>query len=369
MSSNANSGKRDGGRTRRPLSAETQSTADSPNAEAPIGRGGLFFSHIYIEERAVAYEDTARILDLFPQAVRIPIVDYQEVFARPNQSFQLQKNDNKLILAVKKDHFLYRGSERINSFGDRHLYYNSLIRNCLYNCDYCFLQGMHPSAYIVAYVNNTDFFAAVESHLSREPLYLSISYLTDLLGFEGLLPHARRWIEFARDRPALTIEIRTKSDNYRSIRDLEPIPNAILSWTMSPETIAACFERGTASFKNRLLSARSAVEDGWRVRLCFDPLLRVAGWRKEYRDCIEELFRRIPPDGIEEFSVGVLRMSSSHLKAMKTSGSRSVLIRRHLQVSNRTATYPPETEAEMRDFVRDEIAHFADPARISYVGG
>lgn len=330
---------------------------------------GVGFSHIYVEEAAAGYPDTARILSLFPDAVRIPIDDYKELFARPGQHFQLQKRSNKLILAVKKDKFLYRGSERINSFGDRHLYYNSLIRNCLYNCDYCFLQGMHPSAYIVAFVNGDDFFAAVDRHLATEPLYLSISYLTDLLGFEGLLPFCRRWIEFARTRPALTIEIRTKSDNYRALRDLVPPANVVLSWTMSPETIAARYERGTASFKNRLFAARSALTDGWRVRICFDPLLRVDGWREQYGGCIEELSRRLPADSIEGFSVGVLRMSPTHLKAMRAAGARSELLQHPLRVAGGVATYAAEEEEEMRNFVCREIARSVPSAAITLVGG
>lgn len=228
---------------------------------------------------------------------------------------------------------------------------------------------MHPSAFIVVYVNGGDFLAATDEKLEEGPLYLSISYLTDLLGFEGLLPFTRRWIEFARSRPDLTIEVRTKSDNYRAIRDLEPIPNAILSWTMSPQSIAARYERGTASFKNRLFAVREAVEEGWRVRLCFDPLLHVENWQQEYRECIEEIFRRVRPDQIEEFSVGVLRMSSSYLKQMRASGTQSDLIYHTFTVSKGAATYPPEIEDEMRSFVRGELSRFADPLRITFVGG
>jgi len=342
---------------------------DSVPTPLTLPSGGLSFSHIYVEEGAFGYEDTKRVLSLFPRAELIPIDDYKEVFSRPNQHFQLQKSDNKLILAVKKESFLYRGSERINSFGDRYLHYNSLIRNCLYNCDYCFLQGMHPSAYIVVYVNGEDFFAATDAHLAREPLYLSISYLTDLLGFEGLLPFCRRWIEFARDRPTLTVEVRTKSDNYRAIRDLEPIPNAILSWTMSPQSIAARYEGGTASFKNRLFAMRSAVEDGWRVRICFDPLIRVEGWERAYSEGIEEIFERIAADSIEEFSVGVLRMSSSYLKSMKASGRGSDILYYPFEVADGAASYPPEIEREMQEFVRGQIGRFTESSRVKFVGG
>ena len=34
--------------------------------------------------------------------------------------------------------------------------------NCIYDCDYCYLQGMYPSANIVVFVNHEDFFDAVD---------------------------------------------------------------------------------------------------------------------------------------------------------------------------------------------------------------
>lgn len=366
MSSRDESPRKDGAERVREAAAGGESFVFSSR---PQGSPGVAISHIYIEEGAQGYPDTRRLLSLFPDAVRIPVADYKEVFNRPNQRFQLQKRSNKLILAVKKENFLYRGSERINSFGDRRLYYNSLIRNCLYNCDYCFLQGMHPSAYLVVFVNGEDFFAATDRRLEQGPLYLSISYLTDLLGFEGLIPFCRRWIEFAHRRPELTVEIRTKSDNFRAIRDLEPAENVVLSWTMSPEGVAASYERGTASFKNRLFAARAAADAGWRLRICFDPLLKVKGWRRMYAECVSELFKRVPSSSIEGFSVGVLRMSSSYLKEMRSGGQRSELLYGGLRVEEGLATYPPDEAVEMQEFVADEIGQFADRSRVSFVGG
>lgn len=314
------------------------------------------------------YEDAARVLDLYPHAVRVLIDDYKEIFNRVGQRFQIQKRAPKLILAVKREGFLYRGSERIESFGDRNLAYNSLVRNCLYNCDYCFLQGMHPSAHIVVFVNNDEFLHSVDEELGSGPLYLSISYLTDLLAFEGILPFCRRWIEAARTRPGLTVEIRTKSDNYRAISDLKPHSKVVLSWTLTPEGIAARYERGTASFKNRLFALRSALADGWRVRVCFDPLLKVAGWREAHEECIEEIGRRIDPRRIEGWSIGTLRMPNGYLKRILSDRRDTDILYHPFRVESGNAAYSREEDLEMKEAVAGMLARAVDRSRISFVG-
>lgn len=53
---------------------------------------------------------------------------------------------------------------------------------------------------------------------------------------EELIPYTSAWIEFARQNPNLTIEIRTKSNKYNLIQHLEVCDNVILAWTISPRT-------------------------------------------------------------------------------------------------------------------------------------
>ena len=65
------------------------------------------FSHIYVEDQAFNYPDTKLILDKFKNSEIIKINNYKEVFNRSGQNWRLQKKSQKLILAVKKDGFLY----------------------------------------------------------------------------------------------------------------------------------------------------------------------------------------------------------------------------------------------------------------------
>ena len=102
---------------------------------------------------------------------------------------------------MKDEPFLYKGPDICENFGNRHFYYASTILNCIYDCHYCYLQGMYQSANIVIFVNIEDFFEAVDRELSfLGSMYLCTSYDTDLLALEGILPYSRKWIEFAGRR-------------------------------------------------------------------------------------------------------------------------------------------------------------------------
>ena len=110
---------------------------------------------------AFDFELTDLTLSKFPRATVIKIGHYKDVFNRPGQDFQIQKSSMKLILAIKTEPFLYPASDMVQEFDTPNVYYNTPILNCLYNCDYCYLQGMYPSGNVVVFVNENDFMDAI----------------------------------------------------------------------------------------------------------------------------------------------------------------------------------------------------------------
>ena len=124
------------------------------------------FSHIYVESGAFNFELTNQCISKYSNATIIEISDYKSFFNRPNQDFQTQKISTKLILALKKQPFIYKGTDILQDGGYKNFYYNTPILNCLYNCSYCFLQGMYPSANIVVFVNEDDMRAVAGSNAS-----------------------------------------------------------------------------------------------------------------------------------------------------------------------------------------------------------
>lgn len=322
------------------------------------------FSHIYVEDKAFKNENTRFILSNFKNSNIIRINHYKDVFCRKNQDFAVQKESPKLILAVNEGNLIYKGADVCEDFGNEYFYYTSSIINCLYDCEYCYLQGMYSSANVVIFVNLEDTFKKVEELLKKHSVYLCISYDTDILAFEKITMFTRKWIEFASVHENLKIEIRTKSTNFKSVEDLKPCDNVIIAWTLSPEEISKKYEKNTPDFRSRLVSVKSALSKGWKVRICFDPLLYIKNWEKYYKDCVEQTFESISPASIEDVSVGVFRISKEYLKNIKKVNTNSVILSYPFKTKDGVCTYSELHRKAMVDFVCKLISKYVEREKI-----
>lgn len=313
-----------------------------------------FFSHIYLEPGAANFPLGQKCLEQFPAARLIEINNYKEVFNRPRQDWQLQSQSRKLILAVKPDDFLYPNSSLVSSYGYQHSFYNSQVLNCIYNCSYCYLQGLYPSANIVVFVNSEDFSRAVEQAIvNYKQIYLCISYDTDLLAIEKMLALNRYWIAFARDNPNVLIETRTKSSNFSLLADLQPVENFILAWTLSPDKIQRTKELKTASLSKRLKAIQQAINAGWKVRICLDPVLHFQGWQQEYQGLIEQMAAQLELNKVYDYSIGTFRINQGFLKHMRRQGRSDAVLYYPYEFNQATAGYPGEVPKQLTDFVRN----------------
>jgi spore photoproduct lyase len=177
---------------------------------------------------------------------------------------------------------------------------------------------MYNSSHIVIFVNLEDFFSETEKVLREEnKITLCISYDTDLLALERYVPYTSKWIEFAKNNPNLTIEIRTKSNSYTKISHLKPIDNVILSWTLSPDEIVKDIEKDTPTLNRRLKSLCDATSDGWNTRICLDPILYVKNWKNIYSNLISKIVENPELKNISDITFGVFRINSEYLKKIK----------------------------------------------------
>ncbi|WP_066715481.1 SPL family radical SAM protein [Clostridium sp. Marseille-P299] len=322
------------------------------------------FSHIYIEDGLQDHPKANEIITKFPNAQIISISHYKDVFCRSKQNFYMQKQSPKLILANNRNNLIYEGAPVCQSFGNEHFYYTSCVMNCLYDCEYCYLQGMYSSANIVLFLNLDDIFAQVEELLKKHPVYLCISYDTDLLALEGILGYVRRWIEFTKLHPDLTIEIRTKSANFKAIKDILPSENVILAWTLSPDEVVTNYEHNTPSLQARMESILEAMKCGYRVRLCFDPLIYIQGFEEVYAAFIKNVFHTIPYEQLYDVSVGVFRVSIDYLKRMRKQRPHSAVIQYPYELTSGVSHYGHKRSNQMISYLCGLIRNYVPEDRI-----
>jgi spore photoproduct lyase len=320
------------------------------------------FSHIYLENGTEGYPLTQIALSKFPKAKVIKIEHYKDVFNRTGQDFQIQKSSMKLILAKKKEPYLYPASDMVQEYGTPNTFYNTPILNCLYNCDYCFLQGMYPSGNLVVFVNEDDLFYSITNKLKKlnnpsEPMIVSISYNTDLMAMENIIPMTSRWIKFARKQENLKIEIRTKSALFSSLKNIQPTEKVILSWTLSPDMICEKYESTAPPLHLRLKSLKHALESGWTVRLCFDPVLFVNGWEEIYGRFIDTVFQEIKGEQLLDLTLGVFRMNKDYFKRIKKREIKSDLFYSDYAIESNTVTVPINQRESGLSQLKNQIAN------------
>lgn len=322
------------------------------------------FSHIYVEENVFDHVRTRQILSHFPNAEIILIHDYREVFNRTKQNIVLQQESRSLILAEKKDGFVYQSSPVCQAFDEEYFYYCGCVMNCIYDCEYCFLKGMYPSANIVVFVNLEDIFHEVDELLQKHSVYLCVSFDTDMLALENILGYGAQWAAFAKKRENLTIEIRTKGAPLSAILSLPVCERIILAFTLSPDVIASQYEHGTYGFSQRLNLISAALEYGHTVRLCFDPILPVPHYQEHYRHMVEETAERIDLHQVRDISIGTFRLSREYMKTMRTANPYSMILQYPYECINGFYQLPEPKKQEIEGFMEELLLQKTEKEKI-----
>ncbi|MEQ2128773.1 radical SAM protein [Caldanaerobacter subterraneus KAk] len=319
------------------------------------------FSHIYVEEDVKNHPLTIKILNKFPKSKIVYINRYSEVFNRPNQNYLVQKKGQNLIIAKKRHEFVYKGSELCEDFGNIHFFHTSNIYNCVYECEYCYLQGLYPSAHLVIFVNLEDYFREIDKLIERKKIYLSISYETDLLALEYLTGFTREWIEYASSRDLL-LEIRTKSANFSALEDLEIPLNVIFAWTLLPQPVIDRYEKFTPSLEMRLKSIKKAISRGLRIRISIEPVMYLENFEEVYSQFVKEVFSCIPEKSVRDVNIGAFRLPKEQAKRIEKLNEASLIFCYDTVVKDGVFTYRNASDYE--NFVAEEVKKYVPSEKV-----
>ncbi|MBQ9768504.1 MAG: hypothetical protein IJW37_10415 [Lachnospiraceae bacterium] len=334
------------------LSAHSAVPSRSVSAEKKLLRP---FRHIYAEREVLQHPTTQQFIRRFPKASAIPIDHYKDVFNRSRQDLHAQETEPSLILAANHGTLFYPGAPVCQSFGEEHFMYTSCIMNCLYDCDYCYLQGMYPCGTLVVFVNLEDYFTELDRLLEQHPVYLCCSYDSDLTVLSGLLPHAEAFCRYALAHPSLRLELRTKSAALPFIKQLPAAKNIVMAFTLSPQELISGYEHYTPSLAARLATAKEAANRGFSLRLCFDPILDVPQAEKLYSTLVDEVFSVLSPEEITDISLGVFRLSKDYLKQLKKAKPACALSHYPYELTDGVCHYRTERCDELLGTVCDAL--------------
>ena len=315
---------------------------------------------IYIEKDVADHPRTKAICDRFPKATKVYCDYYGEVFNRKGQNFRLQKQQPALILARKHKKHVLNAPDGYGIGGRRNYYFSHML-NCLYDCRYCFLQGMYRSANYVIFVNYEDFQQSIidtaNQHPNDESWFFS-GYDCDSLAYEPVTDFTRAFLPTFAQLPNAHLELRTKSLQIRTLLKTEPIKNCIVAYSFTPEEISQSLEHGVPSVEKRIEAMIKLQQHGWRLGLRFDPMIYQEGFEEIYQQLFEQIFSRIPADSIHSVSLGTLRTPKVFHQNMVNLYPEEKLFAGRFEENRGMITYQKELEDRMTDFCYKQLMQY-----------
>ena len=320
---------------------------------------------IYVEDAVRTHPRTLSLQERFPGATTIPIERYGEVFNRNHQNFRLQKQKPSLVVARKHGKHVLPAPEGYGIGGVKNFYFSHVL-NCLYDCRYCFLQGMYRSAHYVVFINYEDFEDAIMHTLGAHPgedVYFFSGYDGDSLALESVTGFVDEFVPFFAKRPRGILELRTKSATVRPLLAHAPSPNVVVAFSFTPK-LAVRLENGVPPLDARIDAMRALAERGFRIGLRFDPLLYTRDYRRHYRELFETIFDRIDGPSLHSVSFGPFRVPRDYFTRMHRLYPEEKLFAA-VDDGGTMVSYPRDVELAMHRDCEEELERFV-PANLLF---
>ena len=321
---------------------------------------------IYVEKIIKEHPRTKLILSKLKKAKIIEIDRYGEIFNKRNQNFRIQKNNPDLILAFKNEGYVLPTPEGFG-VGSSKNYYFSHMFNCIYDCRYCFLQGMYSSANYVIFVNFEDFDKEIEEVIQDnkdKKITFFSGYDCDSLALENLTGFAKHITNIFAKYPDVDIEFRTKSVQTEPFTSIEPLNNVIVAYSLMPNLMSKVLDNKTPSVLKRINAMSYLAGKGWKIGLRFDPLIHGKNWKKLYKELLENIYNTIPSHSIHSVSFGPLRFPKEMFKDIFKLYPETPLFSGPLSQQNGVVSYDLKIEEEMTSFCSNITENYIDKSQV-----
>ena len=304
--------------------------------------------HIYVDADVQETPLAKRILKALPK-IPATIVTDRERFLKKAAGLPLSTGKKTLWLTFFKGAFL----KPCPATGPDYLCCRYWVINaqthCPLECTYCILQQYLTLPLITVYVNMGNVSAEIDPLIAAHPgrlLRMGTGELTDSLALDPVT-HMNENLLRATSGKKMLLEIKTKTSFVKHLPRV-PKGNALVSWSLNPDSFIRTEEHKSARLEDRLKAALEALKKGYRLGFHFDPLLMLPGWEKKYGELIRELTRSVPETEVLWISLGSLRFHPSLKRTVSERFPKSLIT---------TAEFVKGLDGKMRYFrpARTEI--------------
>lgn len=286
------------------------------------------FSRILIEEALLEHPRVKHILNKFPSIPTKTISKVEDVFGRVKKPY-LQKRDNlQLFLGEKKGQLVKVAPNAYGTKGEEHFYFIHAY-NCIYECEYCYLQGYFHSPDLVFFLNHEDIGNEIRNiyeNSNEERIWFHAGEFSDSLALSHLTGELPYLFNLFKTLPKAKLELRTKSVNIKALLELDPIDNVIITFSLSPKDRIKNTDLKTPSLKHRLNAIESLVKKGFMIGIHFDPVVFEDDFSEKYQELLDDLMDVLPEKQLDYLSLGVVRFTKDVYHQVKKNYPKSDLL-------------------------------------------
>mgnify|MGYP000023462919 CR=1 FL=1 len=268
------------------------------------------FSTVFVEQDIYQTQRVQSILAKIKYKNIKTLSRYDDVWGKVKKPY-LQKRENlNLFIANKRGNLIKETPDAYGTGRGKHFYFIHSY-NCIYECEYCYLQGYFNTPDIVFFVNHEDIVKQMGELIQKYPneeLWFHAGEFSDSLNLSHITQEYKIYYDFFKNNPNCFLELRSKSVNIKEVIELPPLDNIIISFSLASDSSAKEFDRKCPSIKHRLNAIEKLAYKNYKLGLHFDPIIYHEGFLEEYETIFEQL-SHLPLETIQYISIGVVRFT------------------------------------------------------------
>ncbi|MCB0279889.1 MAG: hypothetical protein KDD94_10320, partial [Calditrichaeota bacterium] len=206
------------------------------------------FAKIFVESAVINNPYTHKILKKLKRTDFIEIDKLETIFGAVKKPYLQKRNNLNLFIGRKLGERVKEAPDAYGIAGQKHFYFVHAY-NCIYECEYCYLQGYFNSPDIVLFVNHDEIIADMQrivDQFATEQIWFHAGEFSDSLALSHLTGELALYWDFFRKNDKAKLEIRSKSANTKELLNLYPLENAVISFSLSPESAIKQYDHKTA---------------------------------------------------------------------------------------------------------------------------
>lgn len=271
------------------------------------------FHKVFLEKE---YQNHPRVLSILSKIKNTPILieRIEDSWGRSKKPYLQKRETLSLYIGAKRGQLVKEAPQAYGTSIGHHYYFIHAY-NCIYECQYCYLQGYFDTPDLVIFVNHEDMIAEIDTiykkHQKENPgveVWFHAGEFSDSLALSHITDEWATYWEYFQNNEHAYLELRTKSVNTKAIEALPPAKNIITTFSLSPTISTKEFDLKTPSLSARLKALDKLIALGHHVGLHFDPIIYAENFESEYLELAKNL-SHIPCEQLHYISLGVVRFT------------------------------------------------------------